>query len=39
VTGGPPFLSGLKGQTIAVTYAEDKGEKVAKGIEVRLAKP
>ncbi len=33
------FLPGLKGQTIAVTYAEDKGEKVAKAIEVKPAKP
>lgn len=33
------FLPGLKGQTLAVTYAEDKGEKVAKAIEVRPAKP
>jgi hypothetical protein len=33
------FLPGLKGQTVAVTYAEDKGEKVAKAIEVKPAKP
>jgi len=33
------FLPGLKGQTIAVTYAEDKGEKVAKAIEVKPAIP
>jgi len=33
------FLPGLKGTTVAVTYAEDKGEKVAKSIEVRAATP
>lgn len=33
------FLPGLRGQTVAVTYSEDKGEKVAKAIEVKPAKP
>lgn len=33
------FLPGLKGQTVAVTYAEDKGEKVAKAIEVKPTRP
>ena len=31
------FLPGLKGSVVAVTYAEDKGEKVAKAIEVKSA--
>jgi hypothetical protein len=29
------FLPGLKGRLVAVTYVEDKGEKVAKSIEVK----
>ncbi len=33
------LLPGLKGNTVAVTYTEDKGEKVAKSIEVKTAKP
>ncbi len=33
------FLPGLKGNTVAVTYTEDKGEKTAKSIEVKISKP
>ena len=33
------FLPGLKGNAVAVTYTEEGGEKIAKVIEVRAAKP
>ncbi len=33
------FLPGTKGRVVAVTYVEDKGEKVAKSVEVKVAKP
>lgn len=33
------FLPGLKGRLVAVTYVEDKGEKVAKAIEVKAPRP
>ena len=33
------FLPGLKGNAVAVTYTEDKGEKVAKSIEVKTFRP
>ena len=33
------FLPGLKGNAVAVTYTEERGEKVAKAIEVKAAKP
>ena len=36
---GHLFLPGTKGRVVAVTYVEDKGEKVAKSIEVKAAKP
>jgi len=33
------FLPGVKGRLVAITYVEDKGEKVAKSIEVKRSKP
>ena len=36
---GHLFLPGTKGRVVAITYVEDKGEKVAKSIEVKAAKP
>ena len=36
---GHLFLPGTKGRLVAITYVEDKGEKVAKSIDVRPAKP
>lgn len=33
------FLPGTKGRVVAITYVEDKGEKVAKSVEVKPAKP
>jgi len=33
------FLPGTKGRLVAITYVEDKGEKVAKSIEVKSAQP
>lgn len=33
------FLPGTKGRLVAITYVEDKGEKVAKSVEVKAAKP
>ncbi len=33
------FLPGTKGRVVAITYVENKGEKVAKSIEVKPAKP
>ena len=33
------FLPGTKGRVVAITYVEDKGEKVAKSVEVKAAKP
>lgn len=33
------FLPGTRGRVVAVTYVEDKGEKVAKSVEVKVAKP
>jgi hypothetical protein len=36
---GHLFLPGTKGRVVAVTYVEDKGEKVAKSIEVKSGKP
>lgn len=33
------FLPGLKGQTVVISYVEEKGETVAKSIEVKAAKP
>ena len=32
------FLPGVKGRLVAITYVEDKGENVAKLIEVKMAK-
>ena len=36
---GHLFLPGTKGHVVAVTYVEDKGEKIAKSIEVKAARP
>ena len=36
---GHLFLPGTKGRLVAITYVEDKGEKVAKSVEVKAAKP
>ena len=36
---GHLFLPGTKGRAVLVTYVEDKGEKVAKSIEVKPGKP
>ena len=36
---GHLFLPGTKGRVVAITYVEDKGEKVAKSVDVRPAKP
>ncbi len=36
---GHLFLPGTKGRVVAVTYVEDKGEKIAKSIEVKAATP
>ena len=36
---GHLFLPGTKGRVVEITYIEDKGEKVAKSVEVRPAKP
>jgi len=36
---GHLFLPGTKGRAVAITYVENKGEKVAKSIEVKSAKP
>jgi ribulose 1,5-bisphosphate synthetase/thiazole synthase len=33
------FLPGLKGSQVAIEYVNGKGERVAKSIEVKLAKP
>ena len=33
------LLPGTKGRVVAITYVEDKGEKVAKSVEVKPAKP
>lgn len=33
------LLPGTKGRAVAITYIEDKGEKIAKSIEVKPAKP
>ena len=33
------FLPGTKGRVVAVTYVEDKGEKVAKSVEMESGKP
>ena len=33
------FLPGTKGRVVAITYVEDKGEKIAKSVEVKSAKP
>lgn len=33
------FLPGTKGRVVAITYVEDKGEKIAKSVEVKAAKP
>lgn len=33
------FLPGLKGSQVAIAYANEKGQRVAKAIEVRSAKP
>ncbi len=33
------FLPGTKGRVVAVTYVEDKGEKVAKSVEAKSGKP
>lgn len=33
------FLPGLKGRLVAVTFVEDKGEKVARFIDVKSPKP
>jgi hypothetical protein len=35
---GHLFLPGTKGRVVAIMYVEDKGEKVAKAIEVKDAK-
>lgn len=32
------FLPGLKGQAVVITHVEDKGQKVARSIEVKAAK-
>lgn len=36
---GHLFLPGTKGRVVAITYVEEKGEKVAKSVEVKPAKP
>lgn len=36
---GHLFLPGTKGRVVAITYVEDKGEKIARSVEVRAAKP
>jgi hypothetical protein len=36
---GHLFLPGTKGRTVAITYVENKGEKVAQSIEVKAQKP
>ena len=36
---GHLFLPATKGRLVAITYVEDKGEKVAKSVEVKAAKP
>jgi hypothetical protein len=36
---GHLFLPGTKGRVVAIAYVENKGEKVAKSIEVKSAKP
>ena len=33
------LLPGTKGRVVAITYVEDKGEKIAKSVEVKSAKP
>lgn len=33
------FLPGTRGCRVAITYVEDRGEKVAKAIEVKDARP
>ena len=33
------FLPGTKGRVVAITYVEDKGEKIAKSVEVKPSKP
>ena len=33
------FLPGVKGRLVAITYVEEKGEKVAQSIEVKTPKP
>jgi hypothetical protein len=36
---GHLFLPGTHGRVVAITYVEDKGEKIAKSVDVRPAKP
>jgi hypothetical protein len=36
---GHLFLPGLRGSPVAIGYVNDKGERVAKSIEVKSAKP
>lgn len=36
---GHLFLPGLRGSQVAIGYVNDKGERVAKSIEVKSAKP
>ncbi len=36
---GHLFLPGTMGRSVAITYVEDKGEKIAKSVEVKAAKP
>ncbi len=36
---GHLFLPGTKGRVVAIKYVENQGEKVAKSIEVKSAKP
>lgn len=36
---GHLFLPGIQGRVVTVTYVEDKGEKIAKSVDVRPAKP
>jgi hypothetical protein len=36
---GHLFLPGTQGRVVAITYVEDKGEKIAKSVDVRPAKP
>jgi hypothetical protein len=36
---GHLFLPGTMGRSVAITYVEEKGEKIAKSVEVKAAKP